>query len=69
MRISHCQGEHLIVLHEQEAARLMDACALVVLAAESDPRASLPPEMATVLCELFEGLRQAAEAPASQQPN
>lgn len=65
MRITQCQDEHLIALTSSEASRLVDACALLVLAAESAPQASLPPEMATLLCELFEGLKRAAETTGS----
>jgi hypothetical protein len=65
MRITHCQGEHLIALTEPEAACLVDACVLFALAAESVPGSSLPPEMATLLCELFDGLKSSAGAPSA----
>jgi hypothetical protein len=68
MRITQCQGEHLIALTASEASRLVDACALMVLAAESAPRSSLPPEMATLLCELFNGLKSAAGTPTAPEP-
>ncbi len=57
MRISHQQGNHLVCLTYSEAHSLVEACALMVLAVDSDPRISIPPQMGTVLCELFEGLR------------
>ncbi len=57
MRILHQEGNHLICLTAAEASSLVEACALMVLAVESDPRISMPPQMGTVLCELFEGLR------------
>jgi hypothetical protein len=62
MRFTHYQGEHLIALTAPEAARLVDACALLVLAAESVPGSPLPSEMATLLCELFDGLQSTAGA-------
>ena len=57
MKISHQDGHHLVCLTDAEAHVLVEACALVVVAVESDPRISIPPHMGTVLCELFEGLR------------
>jgi hypothetical protein len=57
MRISHQQGNHLVCLSDTEAQSLVEACALMVLAVDSDPWISIPPQMGTVLCELFEGLR------------
>ena len=68
MRITQCQGEHLIALTASEASRLVDACALLVLAAESVPQSNLPPEMATLLCELFDGLKTAAATPSAPRP-
>jgi hypothetical protein len=59
MRISYQQGNHLVCLTDAEAQSLVEACALMVLAVESDPRTTIPPQMGTVLCELFEGLRSA----------
>lgn len=64
MRITQYQGEHLIALTAPEAARLVDACALVVLAAESVPGSPLPPEMAALLCELFDGLKSTVDVPS-----
>lgn len=58
MRISRADGSHVVCLTEVEAASLVEACALMVLAVQADPRVSLPPRMGRVLCELFEGLRQ-----------
>lgn len=62
MRISHQEGNHLVCLSDVEASSLVEACALMVLAVESDPRISMPPQMGTVLCELFEGLKSAVVA-------
>lgn len=60
MRITQCDDQFLVSLNAQEASRLMDACAMVVLAADSVPAATLPQEMATLLGDLFEGLRAPA---------
>lgn len=65
MRITHSQAEHLVVLNDAEAAVLVDACALLVLAAQSVDGAALPPAMATLLAQLFEGLKPAAAATAA----
>lgn len=65
MRITRYQDEHLISLTAPEAARLVDACALLALAADSVPGSPLPPEMATLLSELFEGLKRTAGASSS----
>ncbi len=58
MRISRADGTHVVCLTEAEASSLVEACALMVLAVQADPRVSLPPLMGQVLGELFEGLRQ-----------
>ncbi|SBO43080.1 conserved protein of unknown function [Cyanobium sp. NIES-981] len=65
MRITQCDGQFLVSLNAQEASRLMDACAMVVLAADSVPVATLPREMAILLGDLFEGLRAPASCAAS----
>jgi hypothetical protein len=39
----------------------MDACAMVVLAAESVPEARLPQDLAVLLSDLFEGLKTSAD--------
>ena len=57
MKISHQDGHRLVCLTDAEASAVVEACALMVLAVESDSRLSMPPNMGTVLCELFEGLR------------
>jgi hypothetical protein len=61
MRITQCDGEVLVALSGREASRLMDACAMVVLAAESVPDSRLPSDLALLLCELFEGLKSSAD--------
>jgi len=63
MRITRCNDEHLIALTASEASRLVDACALLALAFEAAPQAALPPEMATLLGQLFDGLKSATETP------
>ena len=71
MRITRCNGEHLIALTASEASRLVDACALLVLASEDAPQAALPPDMATLLGKLFDGLKSATESakPAPKHPS
>jgi hypothetical protein len=67
MRITQCQGEYLIALTASEASRLVDACALLVLASETAPQSAMPPEMAPLLGQLFDGLKSAAEIPMPVQ--
>jgi hypothetical protein len=57
MRITHSDGEHLILLSDAEAAALVEASALLVIASQSVAGAALPPRMATVLGQLFDGLK------------
>ena len=47
----------MLVLTDSEATTLMDACALVVLATESDSTTALPPDMATLLCGVLSGMK------------
>ena len=63
MRITQCDGEVLVALNGREASRLMDACAMVVLAAESVPEVRLPQDLAVLLSDLFEGLKTSADHP------
>jgi len=56
LQITHCDDEHLIRLTSQEAALLVDACVMVILAAESVPQATLQPQLAALLASLFETL-------------
>jgi hypothetical protein len=56
LQITHCDDEHLIRLDAREAGLLVDACVMVVLAAESVPQANLQPELAALLASLFEHL-------------
>lgn len=54
MRVTHCGDDHLISLSSAEASALVDACALLLLAAQSVPDCQLKPEMAQVLATVFE---------------
>jgi hypothetical protein len=65
MRITHSEGEHLVVLSDAEAAALVEASALLVIASKSIVGASLPPGMAKVLGQLFDGLKASTAAPAA----
>jgi hypothetical protein len=47
----------MLVLTDSEASLLMDACALLVLATQSNAGAALTPGMATLLCGVFSGLK------------
>ena len=67
MRISRSDGEHLVMLSDAEASALVDATALLVVASQSVPGAALPPGMATVLGELFEGLKVSTAVTAPRQ--
>jgi hypothetical protein len=69
MRITHSDNQHLIVLSDVEAAALVEASALLVIASQSVSGAVLPPRMATVLGELFDGLRVSTAVPAPPQDN
>ena len=70
MRITHSVGEHLLVLSDAEAAVLVEASALLVLASHSTiAGAVLPPRMATVLGQLFDGLNVPTAVSAPQQDN
>jgi hypothetical protein len=57
MRITHSDCEHLIVVSDAEAAALVEASALLVIASQSVAGAALPPRMETVLGQLFDGLK------------
>lgn len=67
MRITHSEGEHLVVLSDEEAAVLVEASALLVLASQSFSGAALPPGMAVVLGQLFDGLKGAPAVSSSSQ--
>jgi len=61
MRITQCDGDVLVTLNCREASRLMDACAMVVLAAESVSDVGLPADLGTLLSDLFQGLKTSTE--------
>ena len=65
VRITQCDHEVLVALSCQEASRLMDACAMVVLAAESVPGVQLPADLAALLSDLFDGLHTSADSTGS----
>jgi hypothetical protein len=67
MRITRSDGQHLIVLSDNDAKTLMQTCALVVTAVHSQPELTLPPAMQTVLCQLFSGLHASSRQPRSAQ--
>lgn len=72
MRVTHLEDEHLISLSSQEASALVDACAMVLIAAESVPEVALPAHVTTVLASVFEHLSATAKAAQFQplnQPN
>ena len=57
MRITHSKGERLVVLSDEEASSVVEACALLAIASQSSPEAALPPRIASVLDQLFVGLK------------
>ncbi len=57
MRITHSSGERLVVLSDTEATSLLEVCALLVIASQSSPLAALPPQIESLLDELFVGLK------------
>ena len=54
LRVTHCGDEHLIQLSSAEAAQLVDACALLLLAAHSTPGCALNSGMNQLLQTVFE---------------
>ena len=54
MRVTHCGDEHLIQLSGEEAAQLVDACALLLLASNNAPGCSLNSKMSQLLQTVFE---------------
>jgi len=69
LRVTHLDDEHLISLSSQEASALVDACAMVLIAAESVPEVALPAHVTTVLASVFEQLSATAKAAQSRQLN
>ena len=54
MHVTHCGEEHLISLSSGEAASLVDACALLLLASNSAPGCTLNSGMSRLLQTVFE---------------
>jgi len=54
LRVIHCGDEHLIQLSSAEAAQLVDACALLLLASNSAPGCTLNSGMSRLLQTVFE---------------
>jgi hypothetical protein len=54
VHVTHIGDEHLINLSSNEASALVDACALLLLAAQSVPGCQLKPEMSAVLATVYE---------------
>ena len=54
VRVTHCGDEHLIQLSSAEASQLVDACALLLLAAQSTPGCALNSGMNQLLQTVFE---------------
>ena len=69
MRITHLDSKHLLLLSDEEAATLVEASALLMIASQSVSGAALPPRMATVLGQLFEGLKVTKAVSSPPQDN
>jgi hypothetical protein len=69
MRITHLDSKHLPLLSDAEAAALVEASALLVIASQSIAGAALPPRMATVLGQLFDGLKMPNAVSSPPQDN
>ena len=54
LRVTHCGDEHLIQLSGEEAAQLVDACALLLLASKNAPGCTLNTKMSRLLQTVFE---------------
>ena len=69
MRITHLDSKHLPLFSDAEAAALVEASALLVIASQSIAGAVLPPRMATVLGQLFDCLNVSTVVSAPPQGN
>jgi hypothetical protein len=69
MRITHSDSKHLVVLSDAEAATLGEASALLMIASQSVSGAAFPPTMATVLGQLFDGLKVTNAVSSPPQDN
>ena len=58
MRIIRSESHHCILLSKPEAECLIDVCAMVLLAGQENPRATLPSPMNDLLITLFDQLRK-----------
>lgn len=67
VKITRVGHELILVLPEGEAKVLMQTCALVVTSAHVHPEISLPPQMQTVLCQLFSGLKNSSNRTKESQ--
>lgn len=56
MRVCHGQHEHLLVLSDEEAQQLADACALLLCASSIAVDCRLPPGTHQVLAGVFSAL-------------
>jgi hypothetical protein len=54
MRVSHFEDEHLISLDSQECSALVDACSMVLIAAESLAEVKLPTHVTRLLVGIYE---------------
>jgi hypothetical protein len=58
MRVSRFQQQHLLVLNQEEAQHLADACALLIYASCNARGCKLPPHTSSVLSKVFTALAQ-----------
>ena len=58
MRVSHFEQEHLLILDQDEAQCLADACALLICASSYVEGCNLPPHTGHVLAGVFSALTQ-----------
>lgn len=68
MLITSGECNHFIIMTDSEAECLLDACALVILAGQSNQHATLTPQMSALLCSLFEGLSKGLSNDSAQRP-
>jgi hypothetical protein len=67
VKITRIGQELVVVLPELEAKVLMQTCALVVTSVHAHPELTLPPQMQTVLCQLFSGLKNCSNRSKESQ--
>jgi hypothetical protein len=68
MRIIRSESHHCILLSQPEAQCLLDVCAMVLLAGQDNPRATLPSPMNDLLIILFDQLRKPASEEDGVEP-